>query len=300
MKDIVITKHGNNKKDGVLYPDGNCTKLLYSEEKFEAFAEIMPKGTVGVMFTVTGERLEFYYMLSGKLEIMDHDETVIVEQGDTYSHHELTRNYMFRVLENAEILGISTNPCYEEYQEDIEHLVEILNEIQAVDGDTLEHCNRVKTITLDIAYFMKYDSSKLLDLYYAAKFHDVGKIKIPVEILLKPGRLDDEEYAIMKKHSQYTYELIREYYGEDVASIAYEHHEMLNGTGYPRGLKGDQIGLAARIICVADAYDAMTVTRPYRKGMSKIAALKELRRCEGTQFDAFVVDALEVYLDSLE
>lgn len=299
MEDILVTKRGQFKSDGVEYPDGNCTKLLYSEDNFEAFTEIMPKGTVGVFFTIPGNRLEFYYILKGKLEVMNQGEIVLIEEGDSYSHHELNKNYMFRVIEDVEMIGINTNPCFDEYQDDIGHLVQILHDIQEVDGDTMEHCNRVKGITMGIAYFMKYDSSKLLDLFYAAKFHDVGKIKIPKEILLKPAKLTNEEYEIMKKHSQYTYELIREYYGEEVASIAYEHHEKLDGTGYPRGLNAEQIGLGARIICVADAYDAMSVTRPYRKGMSKEDALKELRRCEGTQFDKEVIDALELYLESL-
>ena len=298
MEEIFITKRGKNKDEGREYPDGNCTKLLYSEEKFEAFTEIMPKGTVGVFFTVPGERMEFYYILKGQIEIMNNDEVIVLGPGDSYSHHELKKNYMFRILEDLEMLGIDTTPCYDEHQDNIGHLVEILNDIQKVDGDTMEHCNRVKNITLGIAYFMKYDSEKLLDLFYAAKLHDVGKIKIPSEILLKPGRLTNEEYEIMKRHSQYTYELIREYYGEQIAQVAYQHHEMLDGTGYPRGLKGEQIGLGARIICVADAYDAMTVTRPYRKGMTQEAAIKELRRCEGTQFDGIVIDALEKYLAS--
>lgn len=135
-------------------------------------------------------------------------------------------------------------------------------------------------------------------MFYASKFHDVGKAKIPVEILLKPGKLTNEEYELMKNHSQYTYEMIREYYGEEIAQMAFVHHERFDGKGYPRGLKADEISLGGRIICVADAFDAMTVTRPYHVGLMRDEAVAELRRWQNIQFDPLVVDALETYLSS--
>lgn len=293
---MFITRRGQYEKDGVTFSDGNQTHLLHGEKDFEAIVEIMPKGTIGCYYSMPGTDLEFNYILRGAIELMDGGETVLLSIGDTYSHHVLTQNVMFRVIEDAEILGINTSPYYDTYQQSHQQLNEILDQLQAVDGDTLNHCTRVKELSMGIAYYLRYNDGPLLDLFYAAKFHDVGKSKVPVEILLKPGRLTAEEYEVMKTHSRSTYEMIREFYGERVATIAFEHHEHLDGKGYPRGLHGDQISLAARIICVADAYDAMVVTRPYHTGLSREAALAELRRCQGSQFDSTVVDALETYL----
>ena len=295
MKDLIFTLRGQYSKDDISYSDGHQSHLLHEEDGFEALVEIMEKGTIGFMYTVQNG-LEFNYVLKGSVEVRLGDETVVLKAGDTFSHHAIHENIMFRALEDTEFLGISTCPLYDYYQEDQEHLVTILEQLQEVDGDTLDHCKRVKKLSMGIAYYMHFNASSIEDLFFAASFHDVGKSKIPVEILLKPGRLNDDEYEIMKEHSRYTYEMIKEYYGETVASIAFEHHERLDGKGYPRGLKEDEIGMAGRIICVADAYDAMVVTRPYRKGLSQEVAMAELYRCAGTQFDERVIKALEAYL----
>lgn len=300
MQDIHITKRGHYEKDGVAFSDGNQTHLLHSDKAFEAIVEIMPKGTVGVFYTLGESKLEFNYILKGKIELMDYGQPTLLEAGDSYSYHSLQRNIPFRVLENTEILGINTNPFFEEYQDTVVQLNAVLDQLQAVDGDTLDHCTRVKELSMGTAYFLRFDQTQLLNLFYASKFHDVGKAKIPADILLKPGKLTAAEFTTMKEHSRYTYEMIREYYGETIAAMAFEHHERLDGTGYPRGLRAEEICMGARIICAADAYDAMTVTRPYHIAMSREAALAELRRCQENQFDPCVVEALTRYLYSLE
>lgn len=296
MEDFFISRRGQYLQMGSEFSGGNQTHLLHSDPGFEATIDIVPKGTVGCLYSRPTEDFEFNYILKGKLELFGAKEKTLLESGDTFTFYALKRNYMFRALEDTEMLCIKKEPDYQEQADFVNHLNEVLSQLQEADGDTLDHCERVKSLSMGIAYYLRYDPSKLLSLFYAAKFHDVGKSKIPLEVLLKPGRLTAEEYEVMKAHSRYTNEMIREYYGEEIALIAFDHHEKLDGTGYPRGLKGDQISMAARIICVADAYDAMTVTRPYRKGLSREDAMNELRRCEGTQFDGSVIDALERYL----
>lgn len=297
MKDFILSRRGQYLQTGSEFSGGNQTHLLHSDPGFEATIDIVPKGTVGCLYSPPTVNFEFNYILKGKLELFGAKEKALLESGDTFTYYALQRNYMFRALEDTEMLCIKKEPDYPEQEDFVNHLNEVLSQLQEADGDTLEHCERVKSLSMGIAYYLRYDPSKLLTLFYAAKFHDVGKAKIPIDILLKPGKLTDEEYAVMKEHSRYTYEMIREYHGEEIALIAFEHHEKLDGTGYPRGLRDDQISMPARIICVADAYDAMTVTRPYRKGLSREEAIRELRRCEGTQFDGRVVDALERYLE---
>lgn len=296
MKGVYITHRGEYEKDDVTYSEGNMTHLLHGEKDFEATVDIMPKGIVGYEHSVHSNSFEFNYLLRGSIELRDGDDKVILGPGDSYSHHTLNHNFMFRVLENAEVLSINTAPCFDDHEEEQNRLYGVLEQLQKVDGDTMQHCTRVTRLSMGIAYYMDIDADVLPDLFEAASFHDVGKAKIPQSILLKPGKLNNEEFEIMKKHSLYTYEMIKDCYSEKIARIAFEHHEKLDGTGYPQKLKADQISMPARIICVADAYDAMTVTRPYRQAMSQQDALAELYRYCDTQFDRSVVAALEEYL----
>ncbi len=124
----------------------------------------------------------------------------------------------------------------------------------------------------------------------AALLHDLGKVLIPEAILLKPARLDAGEYAIMQRHADYGRALIADYDGfADVARIVGQHHERWDGAGYPLGLAGEEIDPLARAVSVIDAYSAMTLDRPYHRAINEEAALRELERCAGTQFDAALV-----------
>lgn len=292
MRDLWITHRNKYIKDGIAYSDDHRANLLHGEDNFEAMLEYMDKDGFGYLYTIDDVGIEFTYILRGSMELRQGEESIILRAGDSYSHHALPNCVLFHILEDVEILEVSTRPHYDVYEKDQKVLTDVLTQLQAVDGETLDHCNRVKKLSMGIAFYLRYQGN-LDHLFFAAYFHDVGKSKIPVEILTKPGRLTDAEYSIMKQHSRYTYEMIRDHYGEELASVAFGHHEKLDGTGYPLGLKGDEISLASRIICVADAYDAMVVTRPYRKALSIDEAMAELRRCVGTQFDARVVAALE-------
>ncbi|MFA6890310.1 MAG: HD domain-containing phosphohydrolase, partial [Bacilli bacterium] len=123
-------------------------------------------------------------------------------------------------------------------------------------------------------------------LKQAGLFHDIGKISIPDSILNKPEKLTDEEYDIIKTHTEVGYQILRaadEY--SDLAIHALHHHERWDGKGYPTALEGNDIPLFSRIICVVDAYEAMTADRPYRKRLTKEHAIAEIRKCSGTQFD---------------
>ncbi len=127
--------------------------------------------------------------------------------------------------------------------------------------------------------------------------HDVGKIFTPKEILFKPGPLNDEEWAIMRRHPTDGAEILEQIDGlKDMAQIVRCHQEAYDGSGYPAGLKGEEIPIGARIATVVDAFDAMVTDRPYRKGMGVLRAIEELKRNRGTQFDPLVVDTIvEIY-----
>ena len=131
----------------------------------------------------------------------------------------------------------------------------------------------------------------LIDLLLAAQLHDIGKLKVPEKILLKPDKLTEREMEIMKNHTVWGYEKIKEMKMDDaIAHAVLHHHERYDGKGYPEGLKGNDIPYFARIITIADAYDVMINERVYKKSLSVEEALKELKNNAGTQFDPTLVN----------
>jgi HD-GYP domain-containing protein (c-di-GMP phosphodiesterase class II) len=129
-------------------------------------------------------------------------------------------------------------------------------------------------------------------LSLAASIHDIGKISIPAEILNRAGRLSDIEFALVKTHSQNGYDILKDIdLPWNIAEVVLQHHERIDGSGYPEGLKGNQIHLGARIIAVADVIDAMTTHRPYRAGLGLQTAEEEVERGRGTLYDEDVVAA---------
>ena len=148
------------------------------------------------------------------------------------------------------------------------------------------HSQRVSEISVKIGQAMGLKHDDLKELELAGLYHDIGKISIPDAILDKPGRLTDEEYEKMKKHTEAGYQILKaadEY--SNLAEYALTHHERWDGKGYPRKIKEKGIPLFSRIIAVADTYEAMTSDRVYRKKLTKEDAILEIKRCAGTQFD---------------
>jgi diguanylate cyclase (GGDEF)-like protein/putative nucleotidyltransferase with HDIG domain len=160
------------------------------------------------------------------------------------------------------------------------------------DPDTANHSIHVANLAVAIARVLAVDDARLDDLRVAARLHDIGKLGVPDTILSKPGPLDDTEFRIIKTHPVVGAELLRSWGLEVPATIALQHHERIDGFGYPAGLAGDEICIESRIIHAADAYVAMTRERPYRAAMPRHKAFAELIRHSGTQFDADVVAAL--------
>jgi response regulator RpfG family c-di-GMP phosphodiesterase len=166
--------------------------------------------------------------------------------------------------------------------------------LDARDSATEGHCQRVTGCTLIIGRHMGIEGPDLTALRYGAALHDIGKIGIPDAILRKPGRLTDEEWALMRQHPELGERIIAGIeFLRCAVPVVLHHHERWDGGGYPHGLKGEEIPLGARIFMVADAFDAMISNRPYRRGISYEQALREIRRVSGQQFDPAVVEAFE-------
>jgi len=168
------------------------------------------------------------------------------------------------------------------------------------DAETEGHSKRVTAFTMAIARAMELPSERVRVIARGAFLHDVGKMAIPDAILRKPGRLTPEEQMRMREHALLGYQMLRRIrFLHEPAQIVYSHQERFDGSGYPRGLKGDQIPIGARIFAVADTFDAITSDRPYRAAQSIPAARREIQKHSGHQFDPNVVEAFMSISDDL-
>ena len=160
------------------------------------------------------------------------------------------------------------------------------------DKETEGHTQRVTEMTVRLAERMGVSPPELIQIRRGALLHDIGKMGIPDRILLKPDKLTDEEWVLMHMHPTYAFQMLRPIpYLQPALDIPYCHHEKWDGTGYPRGLKGEEIPLAARIFSIVDVYDALTSNRPYRTAWPKDKALQHIQELSGSHFDPRVVDA---------
>jgi putative nucleotidyltransferase with HDIG domain len=198
------------------------------------------------------------------------------------------RNLELMVEERTAQLTGAISQLEQSYDDTLEALGSALD---LKDAETEGHCQRVTAFCISIAKAMPVPGPYLPVLARAAFLHDIGKMAIPDGILRKPGPLTDDEKQIMRKHCDIGYNmLIRIPFLRDAAEIVLAHQEFYDGTGYPRGLKGEQIPLGARIFTVADSLDAMISDRPYRRALPMSHACGEIKRCSGTQFDPAVVN----------
>ena len=158
------------------------------------------------------------------------------------------------------------------------------------DRETEGHSKRVTAFTIAIARAMGLPREQINTIARGAFLHDIGKMAIPDKILNKPGKLEPEEFTIMREHAYHGYQIVRKIpFLAEASEIVYSHQERFDGTGYPRGLKGEEIPLGARIFSVADTFDAITSDRPYREKQSLQAARAEITKWSGRQFDPEVV-----------
>ncbi len=173
-------------------------------------------------------------------------------------------------------------------------LLALVTALDAREHEVQAHSQRVCEYTVMLARGMGIGGKDLEDIRMGALLHDIGKIGISDSILLKPGKLTEEEWEEMKKHPYIGYRILEDIeFLKGAVQIVYAHHERFDGRGYPRGLKGKEIPVGARLFAVADTLDAMTSDRPYRKAMPFETAREEIIRCSGTQFDP---DVVEIFL----
>ncbi len=204
----------------------------------------------------------------------------------------------------VELALIESNLKLSEYylnlRKSLEQTIQIIAAtISERDSYTAGHQMRVADLSSKIAKELDLSEEQIHGLHLAASIHDLGKISIPAEILSKPRRLTELEYSLIKEHAETGFNILKEVsFPWPIAQIIHEHHERIDGSGYPRGLKGDQLLIESKIIAVADVVEAMASHRPYRPALGIDAALHEITRQSGLTLDATVVDAcLRIFND---
>jgi|694.fasta_scaffold37193_1 PAS domain S-box-containing protein len=198
-----------------------------------------------------------------------------------------------RDISDRKRLEVALLKHHEQLKIALTNTVQVVTMITAVsDPYTSGHERRVAQLAVAIGKELRFSDPRLEGLKVAGHLHDVGKVACPTQILTKPGKISPIEYQLIQAHAQAGYDILHTMeWPWPVAEVALQHHERMDGTGYPNGLKGDEILLEARIVAVADVVEAMASHRPYRVGLGLEKALAEILQGRGTKYDAAVVDA---------
>ena len=211
------------------------------------------------------------------------------------------RSFQLQNRRHAEILELRVKEVSEDLQKrNMEMLRRLAVVAEKRDSETGQHLVRMARYSALLAREVGFSEAEVHVIGMAAPLHDIGKIGIPDDILLAPRRLTDSELIIMRTHPDIGYEMLHGSTSDSMrmsADIARYHHERFDGNGYPLGLRGEHIPLSARIVAVADVWDALLSTRPYKRSWTEESAIELLRNGAGTQFDPMLIDA---FLDNLD
>jgi HD-GYP domain-containing protein (c-di-GMP phosphodiesterase class II) len=176
----------------------------------------------------------------------------------------------------------------------------LLGALRERDENTFAHCDRTCALCVQTGRMFGLSSQDLAVLRRAAELHDIGKMGIPDRVLLKPGRLDDEELAVMRTHSRRGHDMLASIQDARVAPIAtivLHHHEAIDGNGYPEGLRGEDIPVLARILSIVDSYDAIASVRPYHAPKSHVEVMRMLHEEQGRKYDPYVLATFSKIVD---
>ena len=246
-------------------------------------------------------RLEGVYVLSGKLKMKRVSEESILENGDFLSGTPINEFLVLTALEDSAFLYMSSQPVFHSYSHDTRHFEELAIKIEQKDGYTADHCSRIKDLAMLVGDKMGLHSESLMKLHFGALLHDIGKTQVPEDVLLKPSKLTEEEWAMMKQHTTYGAEMLRETCISHfliAAEVVEQHHERYDGSGYPTGLKKEAISLEAAIVGLVDSYDAITSERVYQHARSHESAIEELKQLRGIKYHPDVVDAFTEVIEA--
>ena len=294
MEGIFHHKNKINSDGNEHLPQG--IELLAKNGNVEIMEQtILAEAPVWLYPADTPDTMEFFFIHRGSLELSLDEGPVVFSAGESFTVQGLKREVAARALQETSLIYVSNQPMFEDAADFEEYIRKLIAQINEKDQYTYLHSANVMTYSTLLYRALStengHNDAVLNDMVVASLFHDVGKCFTPDEILKKKGFLTDEERRIICHHPVDSARLLRRYYSERVAEIAAHHHERLDGTGYPYGLSDDEISPEARIVAVADAFDAMTTNRGYNRVKSYKEAAEELRSMP-KQYDSTVTAAL--------
>ena len=240
--------------------------------------------------------MEFFYIISGTVICESQEESISLETGEYFYVKDLKKPAYFKTVTEVSMIYVANQPVFHYLSDVIKNIAEMRIQVEKKDMYTHDHGLRLEGYAVRIGDKLHMTKAQLTNLLYASGFHDIGKINVPDEILNKPARLTNEEFDCIKKHPADGADIIRSTFLKDSALAILQHHERLDGSGYPNRLKGDEICLEGKIIAVVDTYDAMTSDRPYRKGMDSKVAFDEIKSLVGRHYDEKIVQCFEEVL----
>ena len=250
--------------------------------------------------TPAGPVTETFHILAGQLSCALPSGPVVVTNRHRIITKDLEEPVILSALTDARLLYVTSQPQFHAISEKLNQLRELAVEIELKDGYTADHCDRLQALSFATGKEMGLSPNRLLMLDYAAYLHDIGKIKVPLSVLNKPGKLSPQEWKLIKKHPTFGRELLENTFMKDAGGIVEQHHERLDGSGYPHSLSGNDILVEAAIIAVADTFDAMTTDRPYRRALCQDVAFAELSKHAGLHYPKDVVVAFRTALNTLK
>lgn len=233
-----------------------------------------------------------------RLIMLGYPSIYLFDPGESDSALKLALDEHTRIQAASHLRNIDLDKCTYIANEVVRQVLEMkdlaaeVNRISGYDLCTWTHSIDVCTYAVMCGVAMQYNDKELKELSQAALLHDIGKIMVNLDILNKPAKLTDDEFALMKNHTDYGWNILRQntFLSAPVCASVYEHHENEDGSGYPRGITGDKIYRYAKIIHAVDVYEACTAIRPYKKAMNPADAMENLMSGYGSIFDTHVID----------
>lgn len=269
--------------------------LLASNDGTEMIHHRLKSGAYWTLRPEQGWRaLEHLYVVSGCLRVVSSKDSSTLEPGDSFSAYPVTEHVVFWAERDTVFIYVTSRPVFHQYSNMVLNLKSLAVSVEEKDGYTADHCHRIMDLSMTVASELKLSAQEKYDLQLGAFLHDLGKVRIPDCILNKPSQLSPDEWVVMKQHATHSAEMIEETglpYLKGAAVIAGQHHERFDGSGYPCGLKEDNIHIGASIVGVVDSFDAMTSHRVYRKARPLKEAMDEVVYYRGTLYHPNVVDA---------
>jgi HD-GYP domain-containing protein (c-di-GMP phosphodiesterase class II) len=274
MQGIYAKFDANEVKDP---NNGPVLSLLAEHDNVEIMLQTIKKGQImWISPSDDIDMMEFFYIVEGDLILKNENETIKLGKNDCFYVNGLKEEVLLESGTDLKVLYVASRPIYDNLESFNCDLNELLDKIDKKDLNTIRHSKKVMNVSVKISEKMNFYDTTINDIAVASLFHDVGKCFIPDDILKKTSKLDADEWRYIIRHPSNSKRLLENKFGSKIAKIVEMHHERLDGSGYPYGLSGDQISMEARIIAVADSFDAMTADRGYNQPKTYMEALIDI------------------------